>query len=239
MIWHWARIGSVVALLLLNSAVFAASQQDMKDCRASQDRDRQIAACTRIIEGIGETAKSRAFAYAYRGITYGSAKQDYDRAIADLSEAIRLNPKFADAYANRGVAFNSKKKYDRAIVDLSEAIRLNPKLALAYFNRGTAYKMKKDYERAIADYSEAIRLNPKFAKAYLNRGATYAQRSDYDRAIADLNEAIRRNPSFRAFVYERVGRKTDAISDYRKALLLNSSDKYAAQALRRLGAQPF
>ena len=59
-------------------------------------------------------------------------------AIADFSEAIRLNPKDAVAYNNRGVAYYAKSDLDRAIADFNEAIRLDPKDAIAYNNRGAA-----------------------------------------------------------------------------------------------------
>ena len=55
-------------------------------------------------------------------------KGDNDRAIADYTEAIRLDPKYANAYNNRGVSLQADKgDYDRAIADYNEAIRLDPK----------------------------------------------------------------------------------------------------------------
>ena len=47
-------------------------------------------------------------------------------------EAIRLEPKSALAYNNRGVAWSVKKDYDRAIADFTEAIRLDPKMPIAF-----------------------------------------------------------------------------------------------------------
>ena len=55
-------------------------------------------------------------------------KQEYDRAIADYDEAIRLNPEVATAFNNRGNAYADKHLYDRAIADYDEAIRLNPRV---------------------------------------------------------------------------------------------------------------
>jgi tetratricopeptide (TPR) repeat protein len=94
------------------------------------------------------------------------AKGDYDGAIADFSEAIRLDPKFAIAFSGRGLAYSAKGDHDRAIADFNEAIRLDPKSRIAFYNRGLAYDAKGDYDRAIADYTEAIRLDPKFAAAF-------------------------------------------------------------------------
>ena len=81
-------------------------------------------------------------AYNNRGFARAD-KKEYDKAIADFSEAIRLDPKDATAYYNRGIAWAGKNEYDKAIADYSEAIRLDPKDASAYINRGAAWSYKK------------------------------------------------------------------------------------------------
>jgi len=67
-------------------------------------------------------------------------KKDYDGAITAFTEAIRLDPKFALAYCNRGDAYGDKLDFNRAITDFNKAIRLDPKLAMAYCGRGIAYR---------------------------------------------------------------------------------------------------
>jgi tetratricopeptide (TPR) repeat protein len=121
-------------------------------------------------------------------------KGEYDIAIGDYNEAIRLDPSSESAYCARGYAWGNKKDYEHAIADYNEAIRLDPKDAWAYNNRGSAWGNKKDYDHAIADYNEAIRLDPKDAWAYNNRGSAWLDKKDYDHAIADYNEAIRLDP---------------------------------------------
>lgn len=86
-----------------------------------------------------------------------SDKRDYNKAVADCTEAMRLDPKFtpncASVYAIRGLAYDDKHIFD-AIYDLSEAIRLNPREANFYLARSILYKRdgqpdkaKKDQER--------------------------------------------------------------------------------------------
>ena len=56
-------------------------------------------------------------------------------AIAEYDEAIRLDPKLAEGYNNRGSAYHVLGQLQRAVVDFDEAIRLDPKYAGAYNNR--------------------------------------------------------------------------------------------------------
>ena len=132
--------------------------------------------------------------YFYRGTAYGY-KKEYDRAIADFNQALKLNPKYAAAFNNRGNAYGNKGEYDRAIEDYTQALLLNPKYAVAFNNRGNAYSDKKEYDRAIADYNQALKLNPKYARAFNNRGTAYNDKKEYDRAIADYNQALKLNPN--------------------------------------------
>lgn len=117
----------------------------------------------------GKSAKS----LSSRGAAY-AMKGQIDRAIVDFDEAIRLDPKYADAFYNRGIAYAETGQYNRALADFDEAIRLNPKNADFFANRGSAYVIRGQHDRAIADYDEAIRLNPRHTPAINRRAATIA-----------------------------------------------------------------
>ncbi len=64
-------------------------------------------------------------AYYRRGYMYAK-KGDYDRAISDYSEAVKLDSNFAWAYFNRGNAYADKGDYNRAIADYESTLRINP-----------------------------------------------------------------------------------------------------------------
>jgi len=125
-----------------------------------------------------------------------SDREKYDKAIKELTEALRLDPNLSEAYAYRARSYNAKQDYDRGISDANMAIQLNPKMAMAYFTRGYTYICMNDYDRAIADYTESIRLAPQFKNAYYNRGWIYHnKKNDYDRAMADYTEAAKFDPN--------------------------------------------
>lgn len=115
---------------------------------------------------------------------------DYAKAVADCTEAIRLNPYFAEAYNRRGTAYVGQDDYDHAIADFDEALRLNPDYVAAYFNRGLAYAARGSYAVAIDDYNEALRLNPLFAAAYYSRGTARNATRDYRGARSDYHKYL-------------------------------------------------
>lgn len=83
---------------------------------------------------------------------------DYDGAVDEYSEAIRLNPRIAIAYHDRGFAYFMLGQLRRAIEDFNDAIRLDPGHVYTYHNRGLAYDMLGMQIEAIADFEKVITL---------------------------------------------------------------------------------
>jgi tetratricopeptide (TPR) repeat protein len=196
-----------------------------------------IAACSELIaSGVDEAS-----AFAWRGY-HLSHIGEYDRAIVDFSEAIRLAPQDGSAYSYRGYAYDQKGDYDRAIADFNEAIRLNPTDANLYNDRGGSYQKKGDAAKAHADFTEAIRLVPHFAQAYANRAKVYVDVRQFDDAIGDCDEAIKLDPkradafAIRGSVYEGKGERERALADFQQALAIDPGLPPAIQGRDRLQA---
>ena len=155
---------------------------------------------------------------------------DYNGAIAKYNEALQYNPKYADAYYNRGTAYQNLQNYNVAITDYNKAIQLNPNNALAYNNRGVAYGKSGNHSAAIANFNKAIELNPNYAPAYYNRGIAYYEIDNYNAAISDYTKTIQINLNFayaynnRGNAYAKIQNYNAAIADYTKAIELNPND---------------
>jgi outer membrane protein assembly factor BamD (BamD/ComL family)/TolB-like protein len=105
---------------------------------------------------------NKSIAYYMRGFVYAE-KGDYHAAVADYSEAIRIDNKLTkqpNIYVQRGIAYARKGEYEPAIGDFNMAINVSPTYAPAYYERGIAYLDKKDYDKAIADFEAVLRINP-------------------------------------------------------------------------------
>ena len=147
-----------------------------------------------------------------------SRKGNRELALAEYTEAIRLDPNYARAYENRARAYRDKHDPDKAISDCTKAIQLDPKNAGTYFLRGLFFETGGDLDKAIADFTEAIRLDPttpeEFRRprcvapeAYYKRGTAYASQGQLVRAAADFTEAIRFTPQERRNVPREHGRQ--------------------------------
>jgi tetratricopeptide (TPR) repeat protein len=160
-------------------------------------------------------------------------KGDLKGAIADYTEAIRLNPKYAYAYNDRGAARDKLGDFQAAIADFNQAIKINPNFTYPYNNRGAARDKLGDFQAAITDYNQAIKINPNNADAYNNRGLARYKLGDFQAAIADYNQAIKINPNAADAYYNRgvvrgkLGDFQAAIADYNQAIKINPNNAQA------------
>jgi tetratricopeptide (TPR) repeat protein len=97
------------------------------------------------------------------------------------------------------------------------------------------------YDRAIADDSQSIALNAGDPRAYWLRAHAYVKSGqvalalpDADRVLALHSDPI--NFEFRGSIFEALGRREEAIADYRQALALYPDLQSSKEALRRLDA---
>ena len=95
--------------------------------------------------------------YYTRGMA-ASEKGEVELAIEDYTEAIALDPKFAEAYYQRGLAYRKKGEVELAIADYTQAIELKSDYADAYYNRGGAFLRLGERDKAKADLETARNL---------------------------------------------------------------------------------
>ncbi len=173
---------------------------------------------------------------------------NYEPAIKDFNEAIKIKPDYAEAYLNRARAYSGGFKDDQAIADYGQAIKLKPDLAVAYFERAELYR-GVDESKAIDDYTSAIKVKPDYWNAYLARG-TSNESTTPDAAIADFTQVAQSSSELKvkaqAFLLRRstYRRKADnehAMADFLTAIALSADPFIRDRAdanLRVLGYRP-
>ncbi|MEX0977782.1 MAG: tetratricopeptide repeat protein, partial [Pirellulales bacterium] len=129
-----------------------------------------------------------------RGVGYAGVGRHKD-AMADFDRAIELNPRFAQAYFNRGELRYKLLDDQGAISDYTLAVKVGPPDAPMYSSRGHAFYRMKRFGDALRDYGMAISLDPQNAAALVNRGDTYSDLGQYGEAAKDYRAAVRVAPS--------------------------------------------
>jgi TolB-like protein/Tfp pilus assembly protein PilF len=126
-------------------------------------------------------------------------------AIAAYTEAIRLDPNFALAYAGRGEALSqytqelttgaaAREGLARAEADARHAIALAPELAQAHLALGYVFEGRLDFERATQEYERARALAPGTAKVLAMSGHFAAEMGKTTEALTALRYAAMLDP---------------------------------------------
>jgi tetratricopeptide (TPR) repeat protein len=138
-------------------------------------------------------------AYCRRGYLYGRRNQ-LDLAIADYSEAIRLEPRLVAAYTGRGSVYYQLRKYGEAIHDYEEALRIAPNNIEA--NNNLAWTLAtcpdgshRDGQRAVEHGTRACELSGFDTWFCLGTlAAAYAETGEFAEARQWAKESLRRAP---------------------------------------------
>jgi TonB family protein len=108
--------------------------------------------------------------------------------LADLNEAIRLEPDYLVFYGARSSIYQEKGMLDEAIADISKGIE-ELDSHYNYSQRGDLYIQTGDYENAVKDFTEAIRLKPEHGDYYSKRAEAYRKLGKNDLAATDEQKA--------------------------------------------------
>ena len=114
--------------------------------------------------------------------------QNYRAAVTDLSEAIRLNDRFVEAYLKRCEAYLALGEERAVLEDCQQILRYQPENAIAHYYRGRARQRLGYADSAIKAYSKAIYLQQDFPPPYYYRGVAHYELRYRNRAIADWQE---------------------------------------------------
>ncbi len=158
------------------------------------------------------------------------------QALADLDEALRLDPLQVSALRKRGACLASLGRHDEAFVDLDRAIELRHGDARSYVDRGEVNYAVGRYEAAARDYDQAVRLKPNDARALVGRGHAQYRLGRISTAVKDYSQAIRMRPqdakllTQRGNAYADMGRYTEAADDFRQAMRIDPNHGRAFQS---------
>ena len=124
------------------------------------------------------------------------AKEEYDDAVTDFTEAVRLDPAHAPAYAARAEAWARKHYRDRELADITAAVNLEPRNTSYRVARAQSLSAQGRHEGAMADFNAALGMDPRNPAHWVARGNELRKDLKLDDALADYTQALQLNPNF-------------------------------------------
>jgi len=151
-------------------------------------------------------------------------KRQLDEAIAQLRQALAIQPDYSEAFDNLGNALLQIGETDEAITQYQHALASKPNNAVAHYNLGNALLQKGQTDEAIQCYQRALAIQPDFAEAHYNLGNALLQIGEIDEAIRHYQTAIGIKPDYfdarnnlGTALFQK-GKVTEAVAQYQAAI---------------------
>ena len=161
-------------------------------------------------------------------------KKNFEGAIRDLNEVLRLNPNNSFALYKLGeIEYKNNNNLEKALSYLNECLKSDSTIAGYYLMKGIVLSHLHRENEAIAMYNIAIRINPSDGTNYYNRGFSFANLGKKEEAESSFLKSIEVKPNNPSALYElgkiyQAERKLqDAIKNFTKAIELEPSYSFA------------
>jgi len=162
-----------------------------------------------------------------------------EKALADYTMAIQLDPSYKGAYANRAVLLYNTGRPQAALEDFNILLSLDPEHSDGLIGRANTLSSLEKYEEAIPDYEAYLNIKQDDEKAWLWRGIAYAKTGENDKALSDFNRVAGMLPDdyeahyWKGIVFYQKKMYPEALESLNAAVFLNP-DNHELYAWRGL-----
>jgi lipoprotein NlpI len=214
----------------------------MKPCESGGDAETRAVACTRLITGGKLRGKELGAVYVFRGKAQAQRKE-LKAAIADFSEALKLDPQATVALYNRGAAYALIGQVTYALADFAHLLEIAPNDPDTLYYRAQIYMSQGKREAALNDLSAVLSGHPEDADSRMQRAGLSIMLGRNEDAIGDLGLLLKKDPTAPAALYNRgraeqlKGDYAAASEDFAAAMQNRNSNPYAALRLYIAQAQ--
>lgn len=218
----------IVALITPLTVLARPPSEDIYYCVPGQITDTPSPNAEAVLASEPRTARD----YYDRGMEW-CKRGNYEAALADLNESLRIDSSNYLAHNARGLVLYQLGDYDAALAGFDRALELEPDFALGHYNRGTTLNVLQDYAAALEALNLSLNLDPDYPFAWSERGLAYYGLGEYQSALDNYDQAIEldseNTTTFynRGLTYHNMGRYEEALADFNQAVELNPDYVYS------------
>lgn len=171
--------------------------------------------------------KNSVNAYIMRADVAIHRDNNFEQALADMDEAVKLQPRMAGLYVNRAYLRYRLDDFFGAMADFDYSIQLDPLNEAAIFNRALLEMETSANDKALADLDRLLELDSSNIRAYYNRAVVNSLKSRWQEAADDISKVIEDVPDLpdpyfmRSQFYRSMGQMRKAEADYNRGLALS------------------
>ena len=125
---------------------------------------------------------------------------DVSQAIAHYRQAIHVNPRYAEAHHNLGIAFGAADNLDMAIKHLRLAVVIDSNYVEAYNSLGLTLQAQGHADEAIRQFRQAVAILPRNAESNYNLGQALSAQGKTGDALDHFQDAITLRPDWPALL---------------------------------------
>ena len=179
--------------------------------------------------------------YMRQGNTFLRSK-NYEQAVGQFDQALKLQPDLVKAYLGRAAAYDSLRMFGNAAADYDSAAMYLTGRAEVYYSAGRCYYRMDMPEKAIQRLGKAVGIKKNYRQAYRLMAVLFTEIKKYDEALEAWTKVLEmKGTSFAYFrrgqVNEILGKYDEAKQDYSNALSSDKSNKNILCALASVGLQ--
>ena len=136
-------------------------------------------------------------------------QNDFENAISKFKRAIEIDPNFAFAWDNLGVAYRKTNQYEEAIKAYKKSLDINPEGRLPLMNIAVTYNLNKEYLDAITYYKKFIDIYKNDPEGYYGLGLILYTNNQQEAGLDNLIHAYTiytaQNSPYRADAAKKIG----------------------------------
>ncbi len=189
------------------------------------DRDKGVQAVNTAIELLSDDKAKQSEALVLRA----RLRSETEQQLADLSEAIKVDPANSDAWQTRAAVYIGQGDLEKAVSDFEELLKNDAENVLARQALAEALANLEKYDLALEHVAKAIELEPESSLNFTLRARIHEEQGEVDKALADLDQAIKVNPTdvvalmSRATMHLRKDNLKEARADVDRVLQINAT----------------
>jgi tetratricopeptide (TPR) repeat protein len=176
--------------------------------------------------------------YFLKGMIYKDLK-DTAKSISSFQAALNVDPNYKESQIQLGLLYSAKKN-PLALSYYDNAFKLDSSDVFPLYAKGMYYQDQNKYEEAKAEYRNCIEHDRNYQEAYFGMGWILMQQDSLEKARRQFDIVTRLDITNAAAYYNRglcselLGKKQEALEDYKQALSFKEGYKEASEGIRRL-----